>query len=134
MSRPRAQVGIVNPGHCERGLSAGNRGLWPHGLQTHRTHAGGFRPLPLLQAQPGAIPPRKCTPGTAGGLPAQGSCPFPRTLPTPPPAAWGGATGDFLEAHNQPLSHPRETLTGEDSLLLENKQTKANQQKEYRNM
>lgn len=110
MSRPRAQVGIVNPGHRERGCSAGSsRAAASWSADPQNT----CRRLPPPSPDPG--PARSHSSQEVhtrdSRLPALGSCPFPGRAPLRPQLPGEGPTGDFLEAEDvrggtQPASLP----------------------------
>lgn len=107
---------------------------------------------PLATASRSADPPNTCTrlpslpllrdpagsqsSEEAGGRPAAGKL-TPDAAPSAPSrrgGAHGGlpGSGGLGDGCSQPLSHPRETIAGEDSLLFKNKPKLTN--KKYRNM
>lgn len=113
MSRPRAQVGIVNPGHRERGCSAGSSraaASWSADPQNTCRR--------LLPPSPDPGPARSHSSQEvhtrdSRQAPGTGKLPLPLDAPPSAPSCLGrGPRGTSWrrrtsgEAHNQPLSHP----------------------------
>lgn len=116
-----AAITVHGTGGCYR------EPLWvlPRLLQVGRARGGGYPSLPLPSSSSKKVLSRGES-GPAPHRPAgrplhpqhQGSCPPPSTPQGGLPRRGRNEDGATSIAHSQPLSRPRENVTGQDSLLF----------------